>query len=128
MHDLTLKIPAKAQSKLLTLKRFTGIKHWNVLARWAFAASLAEPTPPSPALTDTLGGPVELELSFKRFAGALAPIYLALLKERCQRDGLDTQPHTLQNQLLLHVLRGALILTGDRNIRSIEALLERAIQ
>ena len=67
-------------------------------------------------------------MPWKVFGGTHDAVYLALLKERCRRDGLDLEPEVLRVQLLLHVLRGTLVLTGDREMRSIEALFERGLE
>ena len=44
-----IRLSQQSRDQLIRLKRHTGIKHWNVLCRWAFCASLAEPTVPAPA-------------------------------------------------------------------------------
>ena len=41
-----IRISRTARDQLITLKRRTGIMHWNVLCRWALCRSLAEPAPP----------------------------------------------------------------------------------
>ena len=41
-----IRLSQQARDQLITLKRRTGIAHWNVLCRWALCRSLAEPAPP----------------------------------------------------------------------------------
>ena len=77
-----IRVSKQAREQLIRLKRFTGIEHWNVLCRWAFCRSLAEPSVPPPAriVTDS-----NVEMSWRVFGGRQHEIYLALLKERCLR-------------------------------------------
>jgi DNA sulfur modification protein DndE len=44
-----IRLSKQAREQLIRLKRHTGIEHWNVLCRWAFCRSLAEPSVPPPA-------------------------------------------------------------------------------
>ena len=44
-----IRVSRQAREQLIRLKRHTGIEHWNVLCRWAFCRSLAEPGVPPPA-------------------------------------------------------------------------------
>ena len=48
-----IRLSQTARDQLITLKRRTGIAHWNVLCRWAFCRSLAEPAPP-PSIKDSM--------------------------------------------------------------------------
>ncbi len=40
-----VRISQAAKDQLIKLKRVTKIDQWNILCRWAFCRSLAEPTP-----------------------------------------------------------------------------------
>jgi len=44
-----MRLSQQAKDQLIKLKRNTGIEHWNVLRRWAFCLSLAEPGAPPEA-------------------------------------------------------------------------------
>ena len=44
-------------------------------------------------------------------------VYLALLKERCLRDGLGTEDDVLASQFRLHLHRGIAYLSSDRRLR-----------
>lgn len=118
-----LELSQQAKDQLIKLKRTTGIKHWNVLCRWALCASLAEETPP-PSAKIPLDSNVEMSL--KVLFGPHHDIYLALLKARCRRDGLALDEETLAAQLRLHVHRGIGYLFADKRIRTIADLLRRA--
>jgi DNA sulfur modification protein DndE len=43
-----VRVSSQAKEQLIRLKIKTGITQWNILCRWAFCASMAEPTPPTP--------------------------------------------------------------------------------
>ena len=47
-----------------------------------------------------------MELSWQVFGGDAQELYIALLKERCLRDGLGTSEEVLSRQLRLHLHRG----------------------
>lgn len=115
-----IRLSRRARNQLLGLKRRTGIKPWSALCRWAFCASLAEPSvPPAARIPEDAG----LEMSFEVFGGAHHGLYLALLQARCHRDGLGSDDETLATQLRLHLHRGIGYLFADRRIRRIGDLL-----
>jgi DNA sulfur modification protein DndE len=117
-----IRISQQAKEQLSRLKRWTGIQNWNVLCRWAYCVSLAEETiPPSAKIPSDSS----VEMSWKVFAGEYQDIYLALLKERCLRDGLGTSDEVLSAQFRLHLHRGISYLAADRNIRHVSSLLKR---
>src|SRR3974390_463228 len=88
----TVKINAQGREQLIRLKRYTGIEHWNELCRWALCISLAEKTRPATTKTGGEGG---IEMTWRTFAGPHSETYIALLKQRCVEDGLDTSSETL---------------------------------
>lgn len=117
-----IQLSQTARDQLIKLKRTTGIKHWNVLCRWAFCTSLAEPAPPPAA---KIPADSNVEMTFKVFGGPQHEIYLALLKARCRRDGLGTDDETLTSQFRLHLHRGIGYLFADRRIQRIGDLFRR---
>src|SRR5262245_54063431 len=119
-----IQLSKQAKDQLLNLRRRTGIKNWNVLCRWAFCASLAEPGVPPLAKIPADGN---VEMTWKVFGGPQADIYFALLKERCERDGLGTSEDVLATQFRLHLHRGIGYLAADRQIRSIVDLVRRGL-
>lgn len=118
-----IRLSQQAKDQLVKLKRVTGIEHWNVLCRWALCASLAESSIPSAA---KIPSDSNVEMSWKVFGGRYADIYLALIKERCVRDGLGTDPETLAQQFRLHLHRGISYLAGNRNLKKIDDLIALA--
>ena len=119
-----IKLSQNAKDQLIKLKRYTKITQWNILCRWAFCRSLAEPTIPSPI-------PIPLdsnvEIAWQVFGGEMSDIFTIALKQRCQKDGLGSDRETLAMQFRLHLHRGIGYLAGDPNITSIEHLIDLAI-
>lgn len=109
-----IRLSKQGREQLIRLKRYTGIEHWNVLCRWAFCRSLAEPKLPPAA---NIPADSNVELSWRVFGGRQHEVYLALLKERCLRDGLGVEDHTLDTQFRLHLHRGIAYLAGDKRMR-----------
>jgi DNA sulfur modification protein DndE len=60
------------------------------------------------------------------FGGDAHEIYLAMLKERCERDGLGTSDEVLARQFRLHLHRGIGYLAAPQSIRSIGDLIQLA--
>lgn len=116
-----IKLAQQAKDQLIKLKRVTGLKQWNVLCRWAFLTSLAEPSlpPPSKIPSDS-----NVEMSWKVFAGSYETLYLALLKQRCVSDGIKADAETVAEYFRLHLHRGIGYLASDKNLRSISGLLQ----
>ncbi len=118
-----IKLSQQGKDQLIKLKRVTGIEHWNVLCRWALCVSLAENSvPPSMKIP----ADSNVEMSWKVFGGRYAEVYLALLKERCVRDGFGTDPETLAQQLRLHMHRGISYLAANKSLKKIDNLIALA--
>lgn len=118
-----IKLSQQAKDQLIKLKRVTGIEHWNVLCRWALCVSLAETSVP-PA--KKIPADSNVEISWKVFGGRFADVYLALLKERCVRDGFGTDAETLSQQLRLHMHRGISYLAANKSLKKIDNLIALA--
>lgn len=117
-----IRLSQQAKDQLLKLKRRTGIQHWNVLCRWAFCVSLAEPSLPPSA---KIPADSSVEMTWKVFGGTSADIYTALLKQRCHQDGLGVTDEVLATQFRLHLHRGIGYLAADRQITAISGLIKR---
>ena len=117
----TVRVSPAARDQLVTLKRRTGLTHWNELCRWALCRSLAEPTTPA-----DIPIPVEegIEMSWRTFAGPHGDLFLGLVRHRCGQDGLDTDESTIARYFRLHLHRGIGYLFGDSNVNSIKGLLQ----
>ena len=120
----TIRLSVTAREQLITLKRHTGIRQWNVLCRWAFTTSLAELSMPPRQLHPADSN---VEMTWKVFGGTHEAVYAALLVERCIADGLPVTEEVLAEQFRLHPHRGIAYLVGSRESRSIEGLVQRAL-
>jgi DNA sulfur modification protein DndE len=120
----TIRLSVTAREQLITLKRHTGIRQWNVLCRWAFATSLAELSMPPRQVHPADSN---VEMTWKVFGGTHEAVYAALLVERCIADGLPVTEEILAEQFRLHLHRGIAYLVGDRSLRSIEAMMQKGL-
>lgn len=122
-EHVRLSKPAKDQ--LMTLKRRTGVEHWNVLCRFALCRSLAEPsTPPQTKMaTDS-----NVEMTWKVFAGIYGDELWALVRQRCHTDGLPIDEETVTTQFRLHLHRGVGYLVGDERTKTLTGLFQLALE
>ena len=118
-----IKVSEKAKDQLVKLKRVTGIQHWNILCRWAFCTSLAEPSVPSPT---KIPADSSVEMTWKVFAGAYEEVYLALLRHRCEQNGFGTSDDVLALQFRLHLHRGIGYLAAEKSLKTIADLVRHA--
>ena len=119
-----IRLSRQAQIQLITLKRRTGIEHWNVLCRWAFCVSLAEQSIPPDA---DHAADSNVEMTWRVLGGPHADLYWTLLKERCLTDGLETSEQTLARHFRLHLHRGIAYLVGNPDLRTIRNLISLAL-
>ena len=115
-----IQLSQHAKDQLSRLKRLTGIGAWNVLCRWGLCVSLAEPGVPP---TRKIPADSNVEMTWRVFAGNYGDLYIALVKERCVRDGLMVDDDTLGQQFRLHLHRGISYLAADRGLRKIQDLI-----
>lgn len=119
-----IRISKQGRDHLIKLKRLTGIANWNVLCRWAFSISLAEPTTPR---IDRIPADSSVEMTWRTFGGEYEAVYMALLKERCKKDGFDLSDEILATQFRLHLHRGIGYLAGDPEVKNISGLIGKAV-
>jgi DNA sulfur modification protein DndE len=119
-----IRLSQSAKDLLNKLKRVTKIDQWNILCRWAFCRSLAEPTIPSPV---PIPADSNVEMTWRVFGGDMSDILTVALKQRCYNDCLGTDRETLATQFRLHLHRGIGYLAGDPNIKKIEDLVDVAV-
>ena len=118
----TIRVSKKGKDQMIRLKRFTGIKNWNIVCRWAFLKSIAEPSPPPTARIPTENS---VEMTWKTFGGEYQDIFMALLRHRVHTDGEKLDEKTLSLQFRLHLHRGLGYLAADRSISRIKGLIEQ---
>ncbi len=99
-----LRISKSASVRLSMLKGRTGLTP-NILCRIGFCLSLGDPSVPDPTSFDEDGQ------EFNRFTltGEWDKFFIALLKERLLRDGLDLRKD-MMSQFRAHMNRGAITL------------------
>jgi DNA sulfur modification protein DndE len=120
-----IQLSQTAKEQLLKLKRITKIDQWNILCRWAFCCSLAEPTSPSPV---AIPANSNVTLTWRVFGGNCCDLLLIALKQRCYQEGLGTDQETLASQFRLHLHRGIGYLAGDSTLENIESLMDLALK
>ena len=120
-----VRLSNQARDQLIRLKTRTGIQNWNVLCRWALCVSLREPTPPSPI---DVPADSNVEMSWHTFGGEQHELYLALVIERCQRDGLGTDADVVARQFRLHLHRGISYLATPGAVRSVADLVKLSFE
>lgn len=106
----TVRLTQPTKEHLLRLKRTTGIKHWNVLSRWAFCVSLTDQRPLAAADASPASN---VEMTWKVFAGPHADAYGALLQADAERR--SASPADLATVLTAHIRRGAGLLVLEVN-------------
>jgi DNA sulfur modification protein DndE len=119
-----IRLSAQAKEQLIRLKTRTGIGQWNVLCRWAFCLSLRQPTPPT---LIEVPADSNVEMTWQVFGGDCQELYLALLKERCEKDGLGSAEEILARQFRLHLHRGISYLATPQLVRSTADLVRLAL-
>lgn len=117
-----IRLSKQGRDQLMTLKRRTGVEHWNILCRWAFCLSLAEPSPPR---NQRVPADSTVEMTWRTFGGEQEGLYRVALIQRCQEDGFGTDEETLAHQFRLHLHRGIGYLAGDPNVKSIAGLIAK---
>lgn len=98
----TVRVVETDRDLLARLKRSTGIKNWNILCRWAFVLSIADPNPTS---VDPVGSWSPVEMTWRVFGGPYAEVYWALLVQRAYEDGLSPESD-LDREFNRHLHRG----------------------
>lgn len=109
----------RAREQLVQLKRKTGIKHWNVLCRWALATSLADESKVS---AKSHPSDSNVEMSWRTFAGDNGEIFAALLAARREHDGFKADAVSMGRLLRAHIHRGIGVLAARRDMTDVRAL------
>lgn len=115
----TVRLSEKARVQLLSLKRRTGLQHWNVLCRWAFCLSLSEPSVPP---KEAIPADSSVEMTWRVFTGGQEDIYMALLLARAKQDEVAIDKENILEYFRLHLHRGISYLHGSSTIRSVADL------
>jgi DNA sulfur modification protein DndE len=117
-----LRISEEVAHRLSILKARTGLTP-NILCRIGFCLSLSDPIKPNPEdyPTDT-----EKEINRHTLTGQWDPLFVALIKERCYRDGEPLDDEKLAEHFRAHVNRGVLLLyKRTRSFNDLAQLMPR---
>ncbi len=98
-----VKLSAAAKQQLSTLKKKTGIEHYNVICRHALCVSLANESKVPDENIQFAGG---LEIDWKVFAGESDDTLLNVLISRALIDDGDSSPANVRKTLTGHLHRG----------------------
>lgn len=116
----SIRVSQRSREILITLKRKTGIANWNILCRWAFCASLANPNKPVAA-----AGVIEsnIEMEWDTFAGAASEVLIAAFNVRALNDGVPFERSQRSSYFRSHLERG---ISQLQNIKNLSDLTARA--
>lgn len=98
-----IRLTAAAKIQLSTLKRKTGIEHYNALCRHALCVSLANTSMPPEEDFNFNGG---VEIDWRTFTGGHEALYLNLILLRMQQDGSEVSAETVRKTCFCHLHRG----------------------
>ena len=115
-----IRLSDRAKTQLITVKRRTGIQHWNVLCRWAFCMSIARKTPPP---NETIPADSSVEMTWKTFSGGDEDFYWGLLMFRAEQDNIKINKNSLAHYFRLHLHRGISYLAGSSGPQNLEKLV-----
>lgn len=107
-----VKLTAAAKQQLITLKRRTGIEHYNTICRHALAVSLSNP---APAPVENLQFTNGLEIDWEVFSGGCGNTYLNILFLRTLQDSGDCTVQQIRQTLSSHLHRGLSYLASRKD-------------
>ncbi|MFZ6654765.1 DNA sulfur modification protein DndE [Undibacterium sp. TJN19] len=110
-----LRISAAGKNQLISLKRKTGIEHYNVLCRYALCLSLANPSSPPNENYNYSGG---IDIDWRTLTGGNEALYTNLLLLRISNDNVLINEEGLRQILASHIHRGLSYLSS-RNDRDL---------
>ena len=106
MNFRRMRFTEDISKKLGLLKGRTGITP-NILCRIGFCMSVETPSIPDPNEFDEYG---DREIDRPVLLGTYDPLFVAMIKERCKRDGLNVEGDDLYEHFRAHVHRGVALL------------------
>ena len=110
-----VRVSEKARLQLITIKKRTKIKNWNIICRWAFLISLKDESTPAP---ENIIADSSVEMTWKTFAGNHDGLYRSLLVYRLQKDKIDLTKENLVKYFKIYLHRGISFLTSSIDISS----------
>lgn len=98
-----VRVSRRGRDQLIKIRRVTGIENWNVICRWAFCASLREPS--VPPIVDKEGDNA-VELSWRTFAGDYSELLAAAHTIRFETDRKGGDKSEAAENFRRHLYRG----------------------
>jgi DNA sulfur modification protein DndE len=102
----------------MTMKRRTGVEHWNVLCRWALFDSLANPNKP---VQQTSSPESNIDMTWDVFGGESATVIAAMIVQRAKTDGVKLVKPELASYFRSHLERGISQLQNYSSLTSLSA-------
>jgi DNA sulfur modification protein DndE len=121
----SVKLSERAKTQLITMKRRTGIQNWNVLCRWAFCLSIAEPSRPP---DEVVPADSSVEMTWKTFSGGAEDVYWGMLVARAEDDGVPIEKLVLGQYFRLHLHRGISYLAGTKGASNLVDMVKLACE
>ncbi len=118
----SVRLSKQTREQIATLKRRTGIRHMNVLCRWALCRSLSEVSAPPVQTSDTA-----TEIDWNVFAGAGGQLWWNLLLEAAWSHGEVPTSADAEALLRAHIARGMSYLVGDPAIKDVTSLARMSL-
>ena len=106
-----IRLTGAARNQLVTLKRRTGIEHYNALCRHAICLSLANPSVPPEETYNHAGG---IDIDWRTLTGGQEALYYNLLAARLVSEGRRVNEDLIRETLIRHVHRGLSYLVSRR--------------
>lgn len=119
-----IRLTAAAKIQLSTLKRKTGIEHYNALCRHALCVSLANASMPPEEDFNFNGG---VEIDWRTFTGGHEALYLNLILLRMQQDGSEANIENVRKVCACHLHRGLSHLAGKTDDFIYEGILSLSL-
>ena len=116
----SIRFSEQTKRKLVSIKRHTGVEHWNTLCRWAFCISVRDKRLIE---FDHHGDSSNIEMTWRTFAGTNHTAYEALLRGVISRHENHNDNHTSVNLLRAHVDRGLSKMQHAVQINGVQSLL-----
>ena len=105
-----LKTTAHIKNVLSSIKRVTGIEHWNVICRWGLSLSLKQKSLPR-LIEEKLDG---VEIDYDVFVGKNKSIYTQLLINNLKKNKIEITKDNVYKYLYAHVSRGVSIIYNKK--------------
>jgi DNA sulfur modification protein DndE len=119
-----IRLPQQTKDQLSRLKRITGMDQWNMICRWGFCMSIADPNHPP---KQEVPSDSNIEMEWETFTGEHSDLYWGLLLLRAHEENTPRRKDSLLQLLRTHITRGISTLTARKDIKDITKLMRLAV-